>query len=127
MGYRSDVVCAIYPEDRDAVNRNEENYPLLKTLMNTTFKSVLDTFKDNVHWYDDKQLLIFEMNDVKWYDSFPDVILFNKMLEFFRSEDNMRFCIEFARVGEEMEDVEVEYSDGAEYIIEVRREIHINH
>jgi hypothetical protein len=128
MGYRSDVTCIIYPVDRDTADVNivEENYSLLKTMMNTAFKNVNDMFSENIVWHDREKVLVFKMNDTKWYDSFPDVQAFNSMLDFFKSEDNMRFCFEFVRVGEELEDNEEVYSDGAEYILGITREITIN-
>ena len=128
MGYRSDVTCVIYPVDRDTADVNivEENYSLLKTMMNTAFKNVNDMFSENIEWHDIHKILVFKMNDAKWYDSFPDVKAFNSMLDFFKSEDNMRFCFEFIRVGEELEDNEEVYSDGAEFILGITREITIN-
>lgn len=120
MGYRSDVAVVIYGDHRDS-----EKYALLKTLMNTTFKEVYEEWDKSFEWHDDKHVLKFEVADVKWYDSYPDVIRFTTMLEEIGDIEGLNY--EFIRVGEEVDDV-VTQEGGAcvEYILTVTREIQVD-
>ena len=120
MGYRSQVAVVIYGDSRDA-----EKYALLKTLMNTTFKEAYTEFDGNAEWHDNKHVLEFAMEDVKWYDSYPDVIQFTTMLE--DIVDLGGFNYEFLRVGEDDGDVERHTGgENAEYILRVSREIQVD-
>lgn len=120
MGYRSDIVALIYP-DADGVKPGD--YEALKTLMNTAFKEVADTFYEDMEWHDKMKCLKFMMNDVKWYDSYPDVQAFNNMMEFFRDEEH-GYCTEFVRIGEDYDDVETTQTGGMLlYLLSVRRSI----
>jgi hypothetical protein len=114
MGYRSDVVAVIYPDatsDEDAALKYEQ----LKVLMQTTFKDVMeDGFGGDMEWVDDKQVLKFDIQNVKWYDSYPDVRRFMAMLHDLYCDANEGddviggYCTEFVRIGEDYDDVERE-------------------
>ena len=118
MGYRSDVAVVIYGDARDP-----EKYELLKTLMNVTFKEVLTEF--DAEWHDTKHVLEFEMDNVKWYNGYPDVDRFMAMLH--EIGDIEGFNYEFLRVGEEANDI-VAQEGGAcvEYILSVTRSIRVD-
>jgi hypothetical protein len=105
MGYRSQVAVVIYGDSRDA-----EKYALLKTLMNTTFKEAYTEFDGNAEWHDDKHVLEFAMEDVKWYDGYGDVKLFMAMLE--DIVDLEGFNYEFIRIGEDDNDIETQEGGG---------------
>jgi hypothetical protein len=127
MGYRSSVQCVIYPLDRDAVNSTPEDYFFLKTLMNTLFKNITDMFEENIKWYDDNKVLMFDIPDVKWYESFPDVKAFGEMLKWFQDTAyNTKYSYEFVRIGEELDDNEIINSDNSEYMLRVSREITVS-
>jgi len=121
MGYRSQVAAVIYGDVRD----NDEKYDLLKVLMNTTFKDVYTEFEGNAEWHDGKRVLEFKMEDVKWYESYPDVKRFMNMLD--DIGDIEGFNYEFVRIGEESEDIETK-SEGSypEYILSVTRSIQVD-
>jgi len=125
MGYRSNVMALIYPErgSDDMVAKYEQ----LKVLMATTFKEVTDEFGDPyMEWMDADRVLKFNMPDVKWYPSYSDVQMFEKMLEAF-GDDIPGYCTEFVRIGEESDDVEQRQTgDNNEYYLQVRREIDCN-
>lgn len=115
MGYRSDVMVVIYPDaasDEDAALK----YGQLKVLMQTTFKDVVeDGFGADMEWVDDKQVLKFDIQSVKWYDSDPAVRRFGDMLELLHCEPDEDdeeviggYCVEFMRIGEDYDDVERE-------------------
>lgn len=118
MGYRSDVAVVIYGNHRDS-----QKYALIKTLMNTTFKEAYTEF--DAEWHDDKHVLEFKMEDVKWYDGYPDVDRFMTMLE--EIGDIEGFNYEFIRVGEDANDI-VAQEGGAcvEYILSVTRSIRVD-
>jgi hypothetical protein len=122
----------IYP---DVQNTNGEQplYEQLKLLMGTTFKDVVEEFGDPyMTWLDSDHVLKFEINDVKWYPSYPDVQMFEKMLGTFKGsgdddEDITGYCTEFVRIGEESDDVEeVHTGHNNHYYLSVRREIDCN-
>jgi len=132
MGYRSHVVALIYPE-ADSKLEDQARYDQLKVLMATTFKDtidgthVADGFAGCMQWYDDERVLKFDLPDVKWYDSYPDVIRFHAMLGQFESSDIPGYCTEFVRIGEDSDDVVAERSgENNQYYLNVRRSIDCN-
>jgi hypothetical protein len=132
MGYRSNLMVLIYP-DVDKVEAESPKYEQLKLLMGTTFKHIGEEFGDPyMTWLDSDHVLKFEINDVKWYPSYPDVQMFEKMLGTFKGsgdddEDIKGYCTEFVRIGEESDDVEeVHTGHNNHYYLSVRREIDCN-
>jgi hypothetical protein len=122
----------IYP-DVDKVEAESPKYEQLKLLMGTTFKEVIDLhFYEDMTWMDSDHVLKFELNDVKWYPSYPDVQMFEAMLAAFKGsgdddEDIKGYCTEFVRIGEESDDVEeVHTGHNNHYYLSVRREIDCN-
>ena len=133
MGYRSNLMVLIYP-DVDKVEDEQEKYDQLKVLMGTTFKHVSDEFGDPyMTWMDSDRVLKFDLPNVKWYDSYPDVQMFEKMLSAFKcyDEDNQDdikgYCTEFVRIGEDNDDAdEVHTGHNNHYYLSIRREIDCN-
>ena len=123
MGYRSDVAAVFYVS-------KVEHFPVLKLWLQENFP--MDTFHDNIRWFD--RGMVFECPDVKWYDSFPDVKDFESAADKFLdlcnaevSEGTPTFNYEFIRIGENIEDVEVEREGiDYEYLLEVVRNISID-
>jgi hypothetical protein len=125
MGYRSDVLLLVYA-DKNTKSEIETAYAALKTLMNTAFKEVADMFHDNTEWIDRAYTLKFMMEDVKWYESYPDVQAFMEMTVFFRDESH-GYCTEFIRIGEEIDDVEEMHTgENQDYRACVERRIECN-
>lgn len=132
MGYRSNLMVLIYP---DAGNKMEEQalYDQLKVLMATTFKHVSEEFGDPyMKWMDEDRVLKFDIPDVKWYPSYPDVQMFEAMLAAFKGssdddEDIKGYCTEYVRIGEESDDTEESHTgDNNQYYLQVRRSIDCN-
>ena len=120
MGYRSNVSTVIYGD-----NRNPEKYELLKTLMNTTFEVAYAAWGGTAIWHDAKRVLEFRIEDVKWYESYPDVTAFLTMLENLREIEGYNY--EFVRVGEDDTDVESEsHGNREEGLIRVCRSIEVD-
>jgi len=110
MGYRSNIRCLIYPMDRAPENKQSliDNYHALVTLMNTTFKDVVDNFSSDMTLDVTHHVVDFVIDDVKWYPSYPDVQAFEKMLD---EVAELGYCYEFVRVGEDNNDIEMRESD----------------
>lgn len=123
MGYRSDVMAAFYVQDK-------KHLPVLKLWMAENFP--MDDFENALEW--STRGVIFKDEQTKWYDDYDDVKAFNeavgKFLELIygnRNEpqpDAPVFSFEFVRVGENYDDIEVQYEgDACEWVLGVRREI----
>jgi hypothetical protein len=113
MGYRSDVTVAIYPDDR-----KQEGYDALKVLMGTTFKDAAAPFEADMEWHDDGCELVYNIVDIKWYESDPEVKAFLHMLNVLANEVKEGgiegYNYEMVRLGEESDDIE--FSNGGEFI-----------
>ena len=131
MGYRSDLMVLIYP-DVDTVENESPKYEQLKLLMGTTFKHIGEEFEAYMTWMDSDRVLKFDLPDVKWYPSYRDVQMFEKMLAAFKgsgddAEDITGYCTEFVRIGEESDDTEeVHTGHNNNYYLQVRRTIDCN-
>jgi hypothetical protein len=121
MGYISQVTAVIYPDP--AVEGTQEKYDALKFLMGTKFAFVATEFSTHMQWGDDRRRLIFEMEDVKWYEGYDDVKAFEAMLV---EVAELGYCSEIMRVGEDDDDIESRYAgDNVQYILYVQRTITI--
>ena len=124
MGYRSDVACVVYPDVVTNHPTNEEKYHVLKTLMGTRYANVMEQFGNCLSWDDDRKMLQFVVNSVKWYESFDDVRLF---MEFKDDIPQLGYCVEFVRIGENDDDNEVQYKgENVEYVLGISRSISWN-
>ena len=102
MGYRSDVAYSIGFEDKATLNefialimvKGGEDLQALK-------ECAVDT-NDEINYY---RVNAF-FDDVKWYDSFPDVQAHHRLMNFAleRFEDKVGW--RFIRVGEEYDDIQ---------------------
>lgn len=126
MGYRSNLMVLIYP-DVEKMEDFQSCYDQLKVLMATTFKHVSDYWQDPyMTWCDKDHVLKFDIPDVKWYPSYPDVQMFEAMLEAFDG-DIEGYCTEFVRTGEEADDIEERRSGAnSQYYLSVRTSIDCN-
>jgi hypothetical protein len=122
----------IYPDVETAADMAPK-YEQLKLLMGTTFKEVSEEFGDPyMTWVDSDHVLKFDIPDVKWYPSYPDVQMFERMLAAFKGscdddEDIKGYCTEFVRIGEESDDTEESHTgDNNQYYLQVRRTIDCN-
>lgn len=100
MGYRSQI----------ALKTTTEGYLIMKQM-----NDAIETKEDRPLDYMEIQKTTFgfykiSQDDLKWYDSYPDVQNFNKMLEKLEAED---IPYSFIRIGEESDDVEhkMNYTD----------------
>jgi hypothetical protein len=121
----------VYPDACSSEEEQEAKYDQLKVLMGAAFKNVVEEFEGYMTWMDSDCVLKFELEDVKWYPSYPDVRMFEDMLRAFKgyddTEDIKGYCTEFVRIGEDSNDVEeVHTGDNNHYYLQVRRTIDCN-
>jgi hypothetical protein len=109
MGYRS-VVGIMFKRD----NKDAASIPTVLALAKT--KGILEGDGIGKYWDDkdygwDDDKFIFYVDDVKWYESYPDVQAMEKLYEFVEelnneSELHSLYSGMFCRIGEEANDTE---------------------
>lgn len=112
MGYRSDVVCLIYPK-RDS----DLTADAIKLIIAAQFPEVQERFSECFEYAGDT--VVFKCSDVKWYPNYSDVAAFMAMLDKLDWLDGIEY--EFGRIGEDDNDVETRRSDNSEYRLGVQR------
>ena len=99
MGYMSDVALAIREQDYELLREvNKENKNLIDLLDRT--ETVEYDGVVVLHWY-----------EIKWYNEFPEVQAIEEFIYRLADEDKP---YKFIRVGEDTQDIEVDYSYGDE-------------
>jgi len=123
MGYRSEVTAIFYCH-------NQDNYPSMKLFVE---ENIGGTFKEDLteEESNERKYIKFYLEDVKWYDSYSDVIQFNEFIEAFveladDDESKLTWAYEFVRFGEELNDIEVTESDGANNVMSIHRYVDLN-
>ncbi len=122
MGYRSDVTCIMYtnkPDDKGA-----------GAIMTTWLKqNIPETAIDYFEFHDNEVIFIAE--DWKWYESYPEIQRLEKLFTEFDqtlcggADGDGACCIEFMRVGESYDDVEVRDSNNSHGRLSLSRCIRI--
>jgi hypothetical protein len=122
MGYRSDLTAIFYCH-------NKEDYLPMKLFVE---ENIGGTFKEDIteEESNERKYLKFYLEDVKWYESYADVQLFNEFIKAFveladGNESKLTWAYEFVRFGEELNDIEVEQSDGAMNVLNVYRGVDV--
>jgi len=125
MGYRSDVMAVFYTYD-------PTEYPAMKLFID---ENVPEFFRGDEYvrvfgGRDNSNVnklhgIKFTMNGMKWYPSYPDVKGFEDAIDKFEKliEGGNKWCWEFVRLGEEVEDVEERSCAEAESLLYVVRSI----
>jgi hypothetical protein len=119
MGYRSEVKAVIYTKKVD-------QWPMLRLFVDENFPK---EWKDNLEVIGNSTYsgYMFSCENVKWYDSFPDVKAFNAFVDKYTNlideEDAPLWAFEFMRVGEDYEDIETNRWGDYDYVLDVTREI----
>ena len=125
MGYRSDVVALFYTYEANELPAIklfiDENMPefFKGEYEGNEYMSTFETTKG-------LRGIKFNIPSVKWYPSYPEVRQFEQALEKFKelsAEVDSKWCCEFVRVGEEVEDIEEYQSYNAENLLYVSRTI----
>lgn len=133
MGYTSQVKALVYPDAPEDTMKVQyepayytEKYEMLKVLMKTTFGHLTCEgmwFANQFEFDDRREHLVFTAEDVKWYDSYADVIAFHKFLG---GVAELGYCTEFVRIGEDVADIHYEtMGNNVEYRLRVVRSIEV--
>ena len=120
MGYRSSVHAIFYWPDEPEEAVEKEKYALLKFLLATTYKDVVEEWTRHgqcFYFHDDMPLVEFQVHEVKWYDTFAEVEGFERMMD---ALEEAGFAFEFLRTGEEDTDIEIKRSKSAQYKLSVQ-------
>jgi hypothetical protein len=140
MGYRSNVVAYFY------VTMNDSTEPLFDralTLLKLWWTEGEHARAIGEAWGSYVEVtergVLLRCDDVKWYEDYTDIKLFNEAVKQFRktfidndeldggSGINKLFCYEFARTGEDYDDNENETDGyGCEYRLSINRSIEVN-
>lgn len=123
MGYRSELTAIFYCH-------NQDDYPSMKLFVE---ENIGGTFKEDIteEESNERKYIKFYLEDVKWYDSYTDVIEFNEFIKAFveladDDESKLTWAYEFVRFGEELNDIEVTESDGANNVMSIHRYVDLN-
>lgn len=122
MGYRSDVGALFYTQDESKVG-------VIKMWLreNLPFK---DWEWSPDAFYEEEDGFRFFVEDVKWYDTYPEIERFNevseKFVELFCDIDDAYGAYEFIRIGEEDEDIEKKSAGDHDYRISMSKAIHFD-
>ena len=123
MGYRSEVTAIFYCH-------NQDDYPSMKLFVE---ENIGGTFKEDIteEESNERKYIKFYLEDVKWYDSYTDIIEFNEFIKAFveladDDESKLTWAYEFVRFGEELNDIEVTESDGANNVMSIHRYVDLN-
>lgn len=123
MGYRGDVAAVFY-----AVKKEE--FAVVKLWLEGNFP--MEEWDSCIRWFD--RGMIFECDNVKWYDGIPEVAAFKKcadeFIELFCDYDRVMGesvgAYEFMWVGEGIEDMEHDREGNHGYLLDISRKIEIN-
>lgn len=145
MGYRSEVVATFYVSSltpdtpAEAQQQREKAESLFKVWWAANFKGEETTLHESFKPLKAPRVgYLLQLDYVKWYDSYPSILWFNGFAEKFREDlcDNEGldggsglhnwFAYEFARVGEEHEDIEMMGHGNIECVLNVERTITID-
>jgi hypothetical protein len=101
MGYRSDVVLVMYPED-------PKDMPALKLFASENIPDKFEEVKRDAPGI--PVYLRWRWDNVKWYEEFPEVDavedIMHRWEDLFWRDDGYHYHYEFIRIGEELEDIE---------------------
>lgn len=117
MGYRSDVKIVVIASSKEAMDDLLAVYAMLPEVQKAGGFEELGWERYELG---EGRVLTYEADDVKWYETYDDVIAIMRLLDDVsifnqeRSEDV--YAARFVRIGEQYNDIEVEdYGDGYEY------------
>lgn len=120
MGYRSNVMAVFYTYEPN-------EFPSIKLFIDEHIPEWFrgDEYMSTFTGSNNLQGIKFDLQDVKWYESYPDVREFEQALKKFEklADEGSKWNWEFVRIGEEVEDVEQKRSYNADPLVYVSRSI----
>ena len=106
MSYKSDVRITISKKGYNKMIEYLENYIKEKELDRNEILELLNSPEIN---YENKFQKYIGWNDLKWYDSYPDITAINAALSYIENEG---YSYKFTRIGENLTDIEEYGCDG---------------
>ena len=113
MGYRSQVASIIYDTKEKMDIFKKENANLIKVLD--------DEFNDGSLKYlsnADYNFIYLNGNDWKWYSTYKEVKAWHDLMDLAEKKE---LLVEFVRIGEDYEDIQVDYINNSECYLNVER------
>jgi hypothetical protein len=129
MGYRSQVTIVIYG-DKDEVTafvaterlkgipKGMEYHPLFP-------KPIGEYCMFDIYDYGKGQTMMkWSWQEIKWYDSYPEIAYWETLASVWEDGySNTSLCMELGRVGEQADDVEVNYYGEVDYCLSIHSEV----
>ena len=130
MGYRSDVSILIYGDDDDVVafkaGERVKGYPQGMEYHPLDKPEDGHLCDERFIWHTDDGDTMLEYNffGVKWYDTYPEIAYWEQLKSLFE-QAFPSLTMEFARIGEETEDIVIEYfGSNPQYYLAIERTIY---
>lgn len=125
MGYRSDVRCLIYGEP-DIVQAFWAKHKLNGNLAFKDWEDNIDRYE--LDYGDGYSVIDFGCESWEWDDVYPHVAAWNDLLTDIEQETECTTTLayEFARIGEDSDDMEYRGWGDSQYFLSIRREIDTN-
>ena len=129
MGYRSDVSILIYGDDEDMVAFFAgERLKGHKGMPHHPLDEPTSKWHERMHYHTDEGDTMFEFNwfNIKWYDNYPEIAYWEQLMSIWEDGfKNTSLQLEFAQVGENTDDIVVNYYGGeCQYYLNVERTIY---
>jgi len=125
MGYRSEVCAVFYCHDM-------RDYSSMKLFIDENIpRGESEWMREHIHEESvgERKYVHFQIDDVKWYDSYAEIQEFNEFIEAFKKladgENELTWAYEFVRIGEDLNDIEAHESDGSDNKLHVSRVVDI--
>jgi len=118
MGYRSRVDILFYAND-------DKDHATLKLYLEENLPQEKFFQWEEIARAQQKAFFI-QLEDVKWYESYPDVQKVMEVFRFIDDEVGNSWQYEFVRLGEDDTDVEVRSSNDPQWYLQVVRSVELN-
>lgn len=126
MGYRSDVMCIMYAADAYG-KVDEAGMAFIKAWLKNRLANDEHEMLERFDFQDD--MVVFEAQGWKWYESYADIAMLDKLFADFTelcNEGENTYHIEFIRIGENTDDIDIRESNLCRGWLRVSRSIYID-
>jgi hypothetical protein len=109
MGYRSEIASIIYDKKEIMDKFKNEHADIIKVLD--------DEFNDGSLKYissDDYDFIYLHGNDWKWYETYKEVKAWHNLMDLAEQKGLM---VELVRIGDDYDDVQVDYMNDSQYYL----------
>jgi len=116
MGYRSEVSSVIYAK-KDIMDKFKTDYSDKLKALEVHFENNKDegmSYESN----SDYDIIFLKGSSWKWYETYTDVKAWHELMDLATERG---LSVEFVRIGEDYEDIEVDYINDSECYLSVER------